>query len=125
MQATVHYIAVGAIFVACALMIFAGSGNAPANEIMQLLILAGVVVNFLDGQARTRQTSQQIAENTALTAKTQHQINGAAEERIRAASTAAYAQGFLHGSNAERERGAKIDTSTLKGSSNGKANPAK
>src|SRR5262249_8352922 len=98
---------VAIIFIGCGIMIFAAGGTAPANEIMQLLILAGVVFNFLDGQARTRQTSQQIAENTAITTKTEQSVNGHAEERIRAASQAAYAKGVLDGQTQERERASK------------------
>jgi hypothetical protein len=92
------------MFVACAAVVLITGETAPANEIMQLMLLAGVIITYLDNQAKARRTEEKLDENTALTAKTERSINGKTEELVRAASQAAYAKGFIDGSDQERQR---------------------
>jgi hypothetical protein len=111
MPSHLQHLVVVSMFAACAAMVIMWGEHTPANEIMQLMLLAGVIITYLDNQQKARQTSQQIAENTELTAKAERSLNGAAEERIRIASQAAYAKGQLDGQEQERTR-----QQTMKGS---------
>jgi hypothetical protein len=92
------------IFTSCAALIVLAHQPDSGAAIVQLLILAGIVVNFMDAHTRTSTTNQKIDENTAITAKTEQHINGKTEELIRAASQAAYAKGLLDGEEKERQR---------------------
>jgi uncharacterized membrane protein YebE (DUF533 family) len=104
MPETIQRIVVVFIFTACAAVIALASQPDTGNSIVQLLILAGIVVNFMDGHTRTKATNAKIDENTAITAKTEQHINGKTEDLIRAASQAAYAKGLLDGEEKERQR---------------------
>jgi hypothetical protein len=106
MSNIIQKIVVVFIFTACAAVVALANQPETGNQIVQLLILAGIVVGFLDNHARTTNTIAKLDENTALTAKTEQQINGKTEDLIRAATQAAYAKGLLDGESLERDRAA-------------------
>jgi hypothetical protein len=104
MQNIVQNLVVVFIFASCAALIALVNQPETGNAIVQLLILAGIVVAFMDGHNRTRQTNERIRENTEITAKTEQLLNGKTQELIRTTSQAAYAKGLLDGQQQERER---------------------
>jgi hypothetical protein len=104
MTDTMQKIVVLFIFAACCALIVLVHQPDTGNSVVQLLILAGMVVSFLDRQVKATTTIQKLDENTALTAKTEKQLNGKTEDLIRAASQAAYAKGLLDGQEQERQR---------------------
>jgi hypothetical protein len=104
MQTIIQKTVVVFIFASCAAVIALANQPETGNAIVQLLILAGIVVGFLDNHNRTSSTMAKLDENTALTAKTEQQLNGKTDELMRTASQAAYAKGLLDGEEKERQR---------------------
>jgi ABC-type transport system involved in cytochrome bd biosynthesis fused ATPase/permease subunit len=93
-----HTYMIAGLFALCgAFIAYSMWDHDAASTAAQLLILAGLVVSFIDSHLKHRVTADKIDENTQLTAKTEQQINGRLDELIRNASQAAYAKGLLDG----------------------------
>jgi hypothetical protein len=108
------------ILAGMAAMVYATQAD---NGMVNLLILAGLVISFLDRHFRAVEVAtkletkaaditKKVEENTQLTRKTEQSINGKVEDLIRMASQAAYTKGVLDGQEQERKRQTEASKAT-------------
>ena len=90
-----------AVLAACTVLMIATIAE---HSVTQFLILAGLVVSFLDRHFRFLSTQRMIDENTKITATTHAEVNGQVKELLRTTSQAAYAKGLLDGQFLELQR---------------------